>query len=355
MKINHSTSFSKTKQIALATSGLLLCVAGSVQAAQTLYYSSYSQVYGNLNTNYSSPLLGDVSFTLNGNHEYSWENGNATQAHSEAHASYSVAAGQVTSDPIYNIVTDNGQFGFSYSGDAVADRTLLKTNMVSSVVDSNGNLVNNATSTSLNSYANASWSSQQYIAPTAAKPAGSYGAILIGITLDGNFPALSDPNIYQSGYVQLYGSSSFTDTAGVAYNSSFSTTADPNTWTGGSKTVHKKVLFQFGTNFDISLSQWLSLYNNGNAQFQHTGRISSIELPFGATLESGALQAGIGNLNELFGNVYNSATADAENTNWDFGNNGGGFTPPPEVPVPSAVWLFGSGLIGLLGLRKRKA
>jgi hypothetical protein len=66
------------------------------------------------------------------------------------------------------------------------------------------------------------------------------------------------------------------------------------------------------------------------------------------------LQAGIGNLNELFGNVYNSATADAENTNWDFGNNGGGFTPPP-VPVPSAVWLFGSGLLGLLGLRKRKA
>lgn len=299
--------------------------------------------------------MGDVSFTLNGDHEYSWENGNSTQAHSEAHASYYVAAGQVTSDPIYNIVTDNGQFGFSYSGDAVADRTLLKTNMASSVVDSYGNLVNNATNTNLNSYANASWSSQQYIAPTAGKIAGSYGAILVGITLDGNFPALSDPSIYQSGYVQLYGSSGFTDTAGVAYNSNFSITAYPSTWSGGSQTVYKKLLFQYGTNFDISLSQWLSIYNNGNAEFQHTGRISSIELPFGAVLESGALLAGQSSLNELFGNVYNSATADAENTNWDFGNNGGGFTPPNNVPVPSAVWLFGPGLLGLLGLRKRKA
>jgi hypothetical protein len=28
--------------------------------------------------------------------------------------------------------------------------------------------------------------------------------------------------------------------------------------------------------------------------------------------------------------------------------------PPPEVPVPAAVWLFGSGLIGLLGVAKRR-
>jgi hypothetical protein len=28
--------------------------------------------------------------------------------------------------------------------------------------------------------------------------------------------------------------------------------------------------------------------------------------------------------------------------------------PPPEVPVPPAVWLFGSGLLGLIGLARRK-
>lgn len=29
-------------------------------------------------------------------------------------------------------------------------------------------------------------------------------------------------------------------------------------------------------------------------------------------------------------------------------------TPPPPVPIPSAVWLFGSGLLGLIGVARRK-
>ena len=29
--------------------------------------------------------------------------------------------------------------------------------------------------------------------------------------------------------------------------------------------------------------------------------------------------------------------------------------PPPAVPVPAAVWLFGSGLIGLVGVARRKS
>jgi hypothetical protein len=34
----------------------------------------------------------------------------------------------------------------------------------------------------------------------------------------------------------------------------------------------------------------------------------------------------------------------------------GGTTPPPPVPLPAAVWLFGSGLLGLVGVsRRRKA
>ena len=28
--------------------------------------------------------------------------------------------------------------------------------------------------------------------------------------------------------------------------------------------------------------------------------------------------------------------------------------PPPQVPVPAAVWLFGSGLVGLVGVARRK-
>jgi hypothetical protein len=29
--------------------------------------------------------------------------------------------------------------------------------------------------------------------------------------------------------------------------------------------------------------------------------------------------------------------------------------PPPPVPLPAAVWLFGSGLLGLLGVGRRRA
>ena len=30
-------------------------------------------------------------------------------------------------------------------------------------------------------------------------------------------------------------------------------------------------------------------------------------------------------------------------------------SPPGEIPVPAAVWLFGSGLLGLVGIARRKA
>jgi hypothetical protein len=36
-------------------------------------------------------------------------------------------------------------------------------------------------------------------------------------------------------------------------------------------------------------------------------------------------------------------------------NNTGGCPTPPAVPVPAAVWLFGSGLIGLVGVARRKS
>lgn len=37
-----------------------------------------------------------------------------------------------------------------------------------------------------------------------------------------------------------------------------------------------------------------------------------------------------------------------------FGGGEGGGSPPNVVPVPAAVWLFGSGLLGLIGLARRK-
>ena len=36
------------------------------------------------------------------------------------------------------------------------------------------------------------------------------------------------------------------------------------------------------------------------------------------------------------------------------GDAGLGWVPPSSVPVPAAIWLFGSGLLGLIGLARRK-
>lgn len=37
-----------------------------------------------------------------------------------------------------------------------------------------------------------------------------------------------------------------------------------------------------------------------------------------------------------------------------FGGGDGGGSPPNVIPVPAAVWLFGSGLLGLIGVARRK-
>lgn len=61
------------------------------------------------------------------------------------------------------------------------------------------------------------------------------------------------------------------------------------------------------------------------------------------------------------GNYGNPGGGNHGGGNQGGGNQGGGGsvpTPPPantgqQVPVPAAVWLFGSGLVGLMGLRRK--
>jgi hypothetical protein len=76
-------------------------------------------------------------------------------------------------------------------------------------------------------------------------------------------------------------------------------------------------------------------------------------------------QAGIalGTTNTLYGLTGNSSPGQVQSyilgTNLTLGTNGtlsvGGTTPPPPVPLPAAVWLFGSGLLGLFGVGRRRA
>ncbi len=340
---------------AVAVAVLALCAGGAWAQTATLPFSSYASVYGSLYAQYSSPLLGDVSFSLYGPSDYkSNYGGSGNLSTGVASMDYTIAAGQGGTDPVYDIVTSSGQYGFGYSGRAEVDGMTLHTKASATTVDSSGQSVAYAPNASISGTAYASWSQQFYIGATAARPAGSYGAILMGITLDGSFGPTGTPPQLGYGYAQLSVQSNFTDTGGASFQSTstLSTSYYDTSWTG-SKTQYQKLLFQFGTAFTVQMYQYASAGSNGETDFFNTGRVSSIEVPFQATLLSGAEQAGLGSTTALFGSVVQSATADAINTNWDFSNNGGGFVPPP-VPEPSAgaLLLAGLGLFGYL-LRRR--
>jgi len=342
------------KAAAAAAALAALSFAVPAQAGPSLSFNSSAQVYGSIYTQYSSPLLGDVSFTLNGPSQYlSNYPGSGSRTTGVASVGYTISAGLGGVDPVYDIVTSSGQYGFGYSGQAETAGLTLHSQIAASTVDISGQLTSSPNST-VNAWAQANWNQQFYIPAATSRKAGSYGAILVSYTLDGNFPALSDPNAYNNASAYGQASTSFTDTSGVSYQSSFgvSSYAGDSTWTGSTK-VYKKLLFQYGTVFSINLYQYASAYGNGSADFFNTGYISSLELPAGATLDSGAQQAGLGTLSELYGSVTYAATVDDINTNWDFGNNGGGFNPPP-VPEPSTWTMLLSGLVGFGWLLRRR-
>lgn len=323
----------------------LACGLTMLNASALSFWSSAS-VNGWVYTSIASPLLGNVNFTINGPSDSTyWSTGQPGSGTQVASINYQIAAGQPSGvDPIYDIVTSGGQYGMSYAGQAQALGVDLKTSVVTTTTDLSGNPAT-APNSQLSAQSQASWGQQTLIRPTAQRPAGSYGAIIVGFTLDGSFPG--------DGSVSASIGTSFTDSAGVSYSSSFgiNTWAGDTSWTG-SRTVYKKLLFQYGTPLNVNASQWAWTSTNGSVDFFNTGKITYLELPYGATLVSGAQEAGLGSASQLFGTVVNATTVNDTNTNWDFGNNGGGFTTPVPEPGSAMLLLGGLGIVGQLWRRR---
>jgi hypothetical protein len=86
-------------------------------------------------------------------------------------------------------------------------------------------------------------------------------------------------------------------------------------------------------------------------QFSITGvTVDTIDSYFGPS--SGT--AGQGNA-WFAAHVTDFGTSDTSITSAFFGGGDGPDFPPAAVPVPAAVWLFGSGLLGLVGVARRRS
>lgn len=339
-----------------ALGGLAVSASASAVQAQNLSYSSSSQVYGWINFNNSSPYLSSGGSSFQVQLPYDYQNGNGV-----ASSSWSLPAGESTSDFFYNTATNGGQYGYGFSGQAQVFGNQLKATMTTTSTDVNWE---NPNGTNLYAYSYANFTDQWLIKANKSHAAGSYGAILVTATLDGYFPAASGSNA--SAYLRAQ--SSFADTAGVNYNSSFELDAYPtgasssgSAWTtddwtvqGNSITATKKLLFQYGTAF--SLNMYLQAYSSGNgeANFYNTGKITDILLPFDAELETGSQQSGVDGV--TFGTVRNSLSLIDPNTNWNFGSqDGGAIIPTVPEPESYAMFLAGLGLIGFMAKRRSRA
>ena len=330
-------------------------LSAAATAAPELSYWTSAYAYGSVQSTYTSEDLG--STTLRIDHP-----GASTSTIDElASANWNIPAHKISGDSIYNAVTNNGQYGYSYSARAQVLGNQLKAAVATSSTDLEWQ---NPNRTSINASAYASLSDQWLIAPTARHAAGSFGAALVTIKLDGSFPTPADS--YNSASAWLSASTSFTDTAGVGYESRFEINANPygyytsgmDSWvsrdgsTPGTLSLTKKLLFQYGTpfNLNMSLNTWSS--NNGQADFFDTGEIAGVFLPRDAQLQTGSLQIGIGGM--VFGNIANATSYDDPNTIWDFGNNGGAIVPGVPEPEAYAMLLAGLGLMGVIARRRAR-
>lgn len=344
----------RTAVLSAALAGSGLAFSGNAAAVQVLLdFSSYAGVYGYVNAQLNSPFFGQINISADGPSGYQ-----GTNDPGPAIASWNIPTGSPSggTDLGYDIITNFGQYGYDYSGQAQALGNQLKASISTSSTDTGWQNPNN---TSISAYAYSSYNDQWLI--TARSHTGrNYGAVVVTAQLDGMMPAMLSGQ-YNSASAYLYASSSFTDRSGVNYNSNFSISAYNGGYTvpgsstsydwsvPGTVTVQKKLLFQYGIPFNLGMTLQASSSANGEADFFNTAKITEVQIPFDTDLSTGSS----GFAGFTLGNLRTAGTLDDPNTNWDFGNGGGGIVPGIPEPETYALMIAGIGLIGAV-VRRRK-
>jgi hypothetical protein len=137
----------------------------------------------------------------------------------------------------------------------------------------------------------------------------------------------------------------------------------------------------FGFNGDLLSTENVEFTNtaSGNWNFGNTGNLSEFGIfqniadadrgnqtadpltftihKIGDSVEDYATANALGNLFSAHVIGFNTGVNDnrgrLQTSAW-FGGNADGLSPPSEVPVPAAAWLLGSGLLGMVGVSRRR-
>jgi hypothetical protein len=365
----EKTRFVKSRSaLLLALIGSMgLFASGNAAAERThLSFSNYAQVYGYINLSVVSSLNSEpTSFQVTGPTSYDsvyYSSGNPVLPSriASASASWNILAGG-TSDLLYDAVTNYGQYGYSYDGQARAVGNQLGASIKTTSTDVNWE---NPNGSSLYAYGYSNYSDQWLITNRPGRTRG-FGAIVVTAQLHGSFPEPA-PGSTNSASAWLGANTSFTDTSGVNYRSDFSISASPGSyytsggtgWTGidwstsGVVTVKKKLLFQYGTPFNLGMTLQAYSSANGEADFYHTAKITEVELPVDVEFYRGSFDSGLDGV--TLGNLRYATALDDPNTNWDFGNGGGAIVPGIPEPETYAMLLAGLGLLGLMARRRTR-